>query len=128
MSNEIGWDSDIKSGLQELLTRIGLIDSQCGRLIDEIDKSLAWNEEKPEIYSENDRVVFDGPLDEETCLTCLSIMKKGSIPVENLKENEQWDLSPHANCRHSFTYESHIILQKKVHVDNLIQDLIEHHS
>ena len=79
MSNEIGWDSDIKSGLQELLTRIGLIDSQCGRLIDEIDKSLAWNEEKPEIYSENDRVVFDGPLDEETCLTCLSIMKKGFI-------------------------------------------------
>ena len=128
MSNTIDWDDNVQSALKELLTGIGLVKSQTGRLIDEIDKSLVWNDERPEIYSDEDRVVFDGPLDEETCLDCLLIMKKGSIPVKDLKENEHWDLSPHANCRHNFTYESHLILEKKLHVDNLINKLIDIHS
>ena len=68
MSNTIDWDDNVQSALKELLTGIGMVKSQTGRLIDEIDKSLAWNDEQPEIYSDDDRVVFDGPLDEETCL------------------------------------------------------------
>ena len=88
MSNTIDWDDNVQSALKELLTGIGMVKSQTDRLIDEIDKSMAWNDEQPEIYSDDDRVVFDGPLDEETCLDCLLIMNKGSIIVNQRSEGE----------------------------------------
>ena len=90
-----------------------------------INKKKEWNKNKENGFA---HAVIDNFLDEETCLDCLLIMKKGSISVKDLKENEQWDLSPHANCRHNFTYESHLILEKKIHVDNLINKLIDIHS
>ena len=55
-------------------------------------------------------------------------MKLGARSVSDLKEDELWETSPHANCRCNFSYETRMSMNKQQHIHNLIQDFIESHS
>ena len=124
---KIDWDDDTKNAIQGLLNNIGLGEEQALRIIDDIQKSLDWNSEL-EMFTDSDKVVFDGPTDDDTCIDCLIQMKLGARPVTDLKEDGHWELSPHANCRCNMSYESRMSMNKQQHIHNLIQQFIENHS
>ena len=128
MSQEkINWDNDTKNAIHGLLNNIGLGEEQAERIVDDIEKSLDWNSEL-KMFTDGDKVVLDGPTDEETCIECLIQMKLGARSVSDLKEDELWETSPHANCRCNFSYETRMSMNKQQHIHNLIQDFIESHS
>ena len=64
---KINWDDDTKNAIQGLLNNIGLGEEQALRIIDDIQKSLDWNSEL-EMFTDSDKVVFDGPTDDDTCI------------------------------------------------------------
>ena len=124
---KINWDNDTKNAIQGLLNNIGLVEEQSLRIVDEIEKSLEWNEEQ-ELFSDADMVVLDGTTDDDTCIDCLIKMKQGTKSVSYLKEIDQWNLSPHANCRCNISYETRMTMNKQKHINNLIQDFMDNHS
>ena len=124
---KINWDNDTKNAIQGLLTNIGLVEEQSVRIVDEIEKSLEWNEEQG-LFSDSDMVVLDGTADDKTCIDCLVKMKQGTKSVSYLKEIDQWALSPHANCRCTISYETRMTMKKQKHINNLIQDFMDSHS
>ena len=124
---KINWDGDTKNAIQGLLNNFGLAEEQALRIVDDIEKSLEWNDEL-EMFTDSDKVVLDGPTDDETCIECLILMKLRAKPVIELKKDEGWDLSPHANCRCTISYESRMTMNKQQHIHNLIQKFIEEHS
>ena len=124
---KINWDSDTKNAIQGLLNNIGLVEEQSLRIVDEIEKSLQWNEEQ-ELFSDEDMVVLEGTADDETCIDCLVKMKQGTKSVSYLKEIDQWNLSPHANCRCTISYETRMTINKQKHINNLIQDFMDNHK
>ena len=124
---KINWDNDTKNAIQGLLNNIGLVEEQSLRIVDEIEKSLEWNEEQ-ELFSDSDMVVLEGPTDDETCIECLTQMKLGTRSVSDLKEDDQWETSPHANCRCNISYETRMTMNKQKHINNLIQDFMDSHS
>ena len=121
---KLSWDTEIRDGMLILLDNIGLSKSQSLRIIDEIDKSMDWNNEL-EIFSDSDRILLDGPADSETCIKCLLHMKSGPKTVKELKNDEAWEVSPHANCRCNYSYETRLTMNKKQHVHHLIQKFSE---
>ena len=123
---KINWDNDTKNAIQGLLSNIGLVEEQSLRIVDEIEKSLEWNEEQ-ELFSDPDMVVLEGPTDDETCIECLTQMKLGTRSVSDLKEDDQWETSPHANCRCTISYETRLTMNKQKHINNLIQDFMDNH-
>ena len=124
---KINWDNDTKNAILGLLKNIGLVEEQSIRIVDEIEKSLEWNEEQ-ELFSDEDMVVLEGTTDDETCIDCLIKMKQGAKSVSYLKEIDQWNLSPHANCRCNISYETRMTMNKQKHINNLIQDFMDSHS
>ena len=124
---KINWDNDTKNAIQGLLNNIGLVEEQSIRIVDEIEKSLQWNGEQ-ELFSDEDMVVLEGTTDDETCIDCLIKMKQGAKSVSYLKEIDQWNLSPHANCRCNISYETRMSINKQKHINNLIQDFMDSHS
>ena len=124
---KINWDNDTKNAIQGLLNNIGLVEEQSLRIVDEIEKSLEWNEEQ-ELFSDEDMVVLEGTTDDETCIDCLIKMKQGAKSVSYLKEIDHWKLSPHANCRCNISYETRMTMKKQKHINNLIQDFMDSHS
>ena len=124
---KINWDSDTKNAIQGLLNNIGLVEEQSLRIVDEIEKSLQWNEEQ-ELFSDEDMVVLEGTTDDETCIDCLIKMKQGAKSVSYLKEIDQWNVSPHANCRCNISYETRMTMNKQKHINNLIQDFMDNHK
>ena len=109
------------------MNNIGVGEEQALRIVDDIEKSLDWNSEL-EMFTDEDKVVLDGPTDDETCIDCLIQMKLGARSVSDLKEDELWDTSPHANCRCNYSYETRMSTNKQKHIHNLIQDFIDSHS
>jgi len=124
---KINWDNDTKNAIQGLLNNIGLVEEQSLRIVDEIEKSLQWNEEQ-ELFSDEDMVVLEGTTDDETCIDCLIKMKQGAKSVSYLKEIDQWNLSPHSNCRCTISYETRMTINKQKHINNLIQDFMDNHK
>ena len=124
---KINWDDDTKNAIQGLLNNIGLVEEQSLRIVDEIEKSLEWNEGQ-ELFSDEDMVMLDGTADDETCIDCLIKMKQGTKSVSYLKEIDQWNLSPHANCRCNISYETRMTMNKQKHINNLIQDFMDNHK
>jgi len=124
---KINWGNDTKNAIQGLLSNIGLGEDQALRIVDDIEKSLDWNSEL-EMFSDSDMVVLDGPTDDDTCIECLIQMKHGASSVKDLKEDDQWEKSPHSNCRCNFSYETRMSMNKQKHISNLIQDFIDSHS
>ena len=124
---KISWNDDTKNAIQGLLNNIGLVEEQSLRIVDEIEKSLEWNEEQ-KMFSEEDMVVLEGTADDETCIDCLIKMKQGAKSVSYLKEIDQWNLSPHSNCRCTISYETRMTMNKQKHINNLIQDFMDSHS
>ena len=122
--NKISWDTDTRNGMLMLLDNIGLNKSQSLRIIDEIGKSIDWNNEL-DIFSDSDKILLDGPTDNETCIKCLLKMKSGLKTVKELKNDEEWEMSTHANCRCNYSYETKLTMNKKQHVYHMIQQFSE---
>mgnify|MGYP006091170297 FL=1 len=124
MNQKLTWNKNIITKLSSFFIDLGLNTSQATRLIDEIDKSVSWNEQL-KYYSDSEGVLLDGPLDDETCIDCLLRMQFGIQTIDNIKEKEQWDKSPHANCRCNYSYKTNLTIDKKKHIRRLVKDFVE---
>lgn len=123
-SNKLEWNKDVEDSLNQVLVAIGLNKYQSKRILYEINTSITWNEDNSD-FVDTDEVVFDGDADEDTCLSCLRLMESGSHFVSDLKDKGMWHLSPHANCRHNYTFDNHLSIQKRKRINSLIQKKIK---
>ncbi len=124
MKKKLTWNRSLMNKLLEFFNDLGLNESQSIRLVDEIDKSIIWNDQQV-YYSDNDEVLLDGPADEDTCIECLLKMQAGLFKVSNLKANDEWDVSPHSNCRCNYSYETKVTMNKKQNIHHLIENYSE---
>jgi len=124
MNRKVTWNKSIITKLSSFFIDLGLNAPQVTRLIDEIDKSVLWNEQSM-YYNDTDEVLLDGPLDDETCIDCLLKMQSGIQTVGDTKAKEQWSKSPHANCRCNYSYKTKLTIDKKKHIRSLIKQYAE---
>ena len=124
MNRKVTWNKSIITKLSSFFIDLGLNAPQVTRLIDEIDKSVLWNEQSM-YYNDTDEVLLDGPLDDETCIDCLLKMQFGIQTVVDIKAKEQWNKSPHANCRCNYSYKTKLTIDKKKHIRSLIKQYVE---
>ena len=124
MNQKATWNKSIIAKLSSFFIDLGLNTIQATRLIDEIDKSILWNEQA-KYYNDSEEVLLDGPLDDETCIDCLLRMQSGMETIENLKAKDHWDKSPHANCRCNYSYKTNLTIDKKKHIRYLVKNFVE---
>lgn len=125
MNQKITWNKNIINKLSSFFIDLGLNTSQSTRMVDEIDKSILWNEQST-YYSDSEEVLLDGPVDDETCIDCLLKMNSGIETVHNIKAKEQWNNSPHSNCRCNYSYKTNLTMDKKKHIHRLIKKFVEY--
>ena len=124
MNRKVTWNKSIITKLSSFFIDLGLNAPQVTRLIDEIDKSVLWNEQSM-YYNDTDEVLLDGPLDDETCIDCLLKMQSGIQTVGDIRAKEEWNKSPHANCRCNYSYKTKLTIDKKKHIRSLIKQYVE---
>ena len=124
MNQKLNWNKNLMNKLLGFFGDLGLSESQSLRLIDEIDKSIIWNNQIF-YYDDTDEVLLDGPLDDKTCIKCLLEMKSGLKIVADLKHNDQWENSLHPNCRCNYSYETKSTMNKQQKIHHLIEKFLE---